>query len=631
MATYYSSIPASHNSGDWSSSLSQEPWDSPYRTKLTPVISQTAANATDIPSQMSVDDVHTFGIRYSGFFSPPLAQRYTFAAKITDTTTDKTERVRLWVDNILVIDQWSSLSATGCGIGCFHGTLDFSTVSSHHDLVLEYKESALVSNTKAKIQLYYGTGATGAGDKLDECVSAMGATACSACEGKTHACIYDGTSVLIPSARLFQRHDLGFNIFQTGGLTATYYDNHLTPGPALDGGVVSVNIAGTSMNTFYNSTCLVGCLRPGCPGQGFTCSCIVSSGTVSSVTVVTEGSGYSAVNPPLVNCANGTGQTFFVQLDYAGGHVGGALTPKKAVVEPEVDWSGVSATDRPYADSVTNGQFAVRWMGFVKPSRTDEYTFHVPLSIAAATSERVRLWVDNSLIIDQWTSMSASLAFPSGTIRFPTGDDYYSIMLDYKVVDALQARRGVALWWENYADRLPMLYGHPVTNTSDRVSQGLIRSDRLMQSVVSKQVNRNDRDIWDTDYYDPNQGWVHEDRSVPRTNQWAKTNGCPAIGHSLRYEECRGQGTWDNEVLRVDVRAAELCASTSNVLGLSLTISTVCTYVCMDVGVQTYAWVCVHTHAFKRTHTHIRPDAHTHTHTHAHSHTNTYSIRYICD
>jgi len=579
MATYYSSIPASHNNGDWRTATTQEPWDSPYRTKLTPVISQSATSAADIPSLMCVDDVHTFGIRYSGFLSPPLAQRYTFQAKISDTSTDPAERVRLWIDNVLVIDQWTSLSAAQCGAGCFQGTLDFSTASTHHDLVLEYKETQTASNTKAKVELYYQTGATGAGDKLDECVHAMGTSACSNCAG-TPACTYDGSSVLIPSARLFQRHDLGFKIFQSGGLTATYYDNHVTPGPDYDGGVASVSIAGTSMNTPYNSTCQVGCLRPGCPGSGFTCSCVVSHGTVTAVNVVTGGSGYSAVNPPVVNCANGTGQTFFANLDYAGGHVGGALTPKKAVVEPVVDWSGVSATDRPYADSVTNGQFAVRWMGFVRPSRTDEYTFHVPLSVAAATTERVRLWVDNLLVVDQWTSLSSSTAAPSGTISFPTGDEYYNIQLDYKMPSASQASRGLSLWWENYADRLPALYGRENANASSAVSKGLIRSDRLFQTLVTSEVNRDDRHIWDTDYYDPAQGWVHEDRGVPRTAEWAKTNGCPSTwgtagrGNNLRYMECRGQGTWENEVLRVDVRAAELCASTSNVLGVALTIST---------------------------------------------------------
>jgi len=581
MATYYSSVPSSHNSGDWSAGLTQEPWDSPYRTKLTPVISQAATSTTEMPSTMCVDDVHTFGIRYSGFLSPPLAQRYTFQAKISDTAIDTAERVRLWIDNVLVIDQWASLSATQCGAGCFQGTLDFSTASSHHDLVLEYKETATASNTNAKVQLEYKTGATGAGGKLDECVHAMGAAACSACEGKTNACTYDGSAVLIPSARLYQRHDLGFKIFQAGGLTATYYDNHVTgPNPALDGGVSRVTVAGTTSVTAYNTTCQVGCLRSGCPGSGFTCTCNVTAGSVTSVTVNAGGSGYSAVNPPVVNCMGGSGQLFFVHLDYAEGHVGGDLAPKKAVVEPVVDWSGASATDRPYPDSVTDGQFAVRWMGFVKPSRTDEYTFHVPLAIAGATSERVRLWVDDLLIIDQWASMGSSTSAPSGTIRFPTGNEYYNIQLDYKVVRVDQASRGLALWWENYADRLPALYGRSNANASDAVSKGLIRSDRLFQSLVTSEVKRDDRDIWETDYYDPAQGWVHEDRGVPRTAQWAKTNGCPSSwgtatrGNNLRYLECRGQGTWEHEVLRVDVRAAALCAATSNVLGVALTIST---------------------------------------------------------
>ena len=287
-------------------------------------------------------------------------------AKITDTATDKKERLRLWLDNVLVIDQWSSLAATTCGAGCFQGTLDFSTANTHHDLVLEYKETALASNTKAKVQLYYQTGTTSTGNKLEECKAAFSAGACAACEGT--ACTYDGTSVLIPSARLWQRHDLAFNVFQTGGLTATYYDNHDTGGPDEAGGVVSVSVAGSG--TSYTTGCTVGCMRAGCPGSGFTCACVVSSGSVTGVTVTAGGRGYSAEDPPTVTCAGGTGQSFFVNLDYAKGHVGGALSPKKAVVEPQVDWSGPSATDRPYADSVTNGQFAVRWMGFVRPSRS---------------------------------------------------------------------------------------------------------------------------------------------------------------------------------------------------------------------------------------------------------------------
>ena len=48
--------------------------------------------------------------------------------------------------------------------------------------------------------------------------------------------------------------------------------------------------------------------------------------------------------------------------------------------------------------------------------------------------ERVRLWVDNLLVIDQWTSLAATEA--SGTILFGLGNEFYDITLEY----AAQAR-----------------------------------------------------------------------------------------------------------------------------------------------------------------------------------------------
>ena len=303
MATYYSSIEPSY------SSTAVGP--SAHRTKITPTISQSGATAAEVMANVCVDDENTFGVRYAGFISPPLAQRYTFTAKISDDTD---ERVRLWIDNVLVIDQWTSLSATNGGsAGAYQGTLDFSTANTHHDLVLEYKETKQSGNTKAKVELYYQTGEQTTGDTLDECKAAFSDTACDTCDTvASHRCRYAGDMVLVPSARLFQRHDLAFNIFHTGGLFATYYDNHATfpyggTTPDKDGGVASVSVAGTK-TTDYDTGCTVGCLKGNsCPGTGFTCTCVVSSGVVQSVTVTAAGSGYSAEDPPTVNCAGGAG------------------------------------------------------------------------------------------------------------------------------------------------------------------------------------------------------------------------------------------------------------------------------------------------------------------------------------
>ena len=131
--------------------------------------------------------------------------------------------------------------------------------------------------------------------------------------------------------------------------------------------------------------------------------------------------------------------------------------------------------------------------------------------------------------------------------------------------------------WENDADRLPLLYGQPPSNSSDVVRKGTIRSDRLFQRRVTNEVQRNDRAVWDTTYYDLTQGWVHENRERGTTGQWAVTNGCPGdvpSAGTTPYNLCRGQGTRLNEPLRVDVQAAVVCATQSNVLGVALTIAT---------------------------------------------------------
>ena len=78
-----------------------------------------------------------------------------------------------------------------------------------------------------------------------------------------------------------------------------------------------------------------------------------------------------------------------------------------------VDWSAKAADascasgDCP-SETLTDSNFAVRWVGFVRPSRASQYTFHSYLGSDNAPIDRVKLWVDNSIIIQQWTSLAAS-------------------------------------------------------------------------------------------------------------------------------------------------------------------------------------------------------------------------------
>lgn len=76
----------------------------------------------------------------------------------------------------------------------------------------------------------------------------------------------------------------------------------------------------------------------------------------------------------------------------------------------------------------------VRWSGFIRPTATDEYTF-TPIDSAAGLAydknDRVRLWIDSKLIIDQWVSLASST--PSATTSVPLANDYYELNMYYKV------------------------------------------------------------------------------------------------------------------------------------------------------------------------------------------------------
>jgi hypothetical protein len=453
-ATYYTNV----NAEDARSGASPAifPGSNTYRTMVVPTVDKTLATADD-----GIDAVDaSFGIRYSGFFSPPTAATYTFTATVGTTAdgANHNERVRLWVDNSLVIDQWLSLR-----VNAPSGTLQFDTANALYDIKIEYKQEKAGATDAAAIKLEYQ-------------YPDISATA------------------VIPSTRLYQAHDLTFKIFDQAGLSATYYNEH----PSAEG--------------------VVG----GCTA---------------------------------VNCR------------------------AKAVQESTVDWSGTTATDRPYPESVVNGAFSVRWTGFIKPSRTDQYTFYATLHGSTGTTERVQLWVDNSLVIAQWGSLAA--VDPSGTLSFPVAEDYYNLVMDYKVTDT--ANRGIQLKWENDGQEYARYGGEPVA-AGDTVAKGIVRPDSLFQIRTSSTVERDDYAQWDVDYHKDGVAYL-ENREDPRSGQWAKINGCPTKFQDCstttncdlrRYERCRGQGVRTNEILRVDVKPAVVCAAKSTVADNdgSLSIST---------------------------------------------------------
>jgi hypothetical protein len=85
-------------------------------------------------------------------------------------------------------------------------------------------------------------------------------------------------------------------------------------------------------------------------------------------------------------------------------------------------------------ESVTSDGYTVRWSGLIRPTVASLYSFQVKLnaSLSVAPTERIRLWLDNHLVIDQWTSLAYVDSSPQGSFSFPSAFEYYSLQLLYQ-------------------------------------------------------------------------------------------------------------------------------------------------------------------------------------------------------
>jgi hypothetical protein len=182
--------------------------------------------------------------------------------------------------------------------------------------------------------------------------------------------------------------------------------------------------------------------------------CPPGSGPNNPTYVLSTNYDWNFIQSSTYYSAQGLSATYYNENPTGTADVGGATTPVKAVRENTVDWSGMTPTDRPYPQSVTNGEFSVRWTGFVRSTAPTGYihTFHTtlggsgrghPSTYTYTADERVQLWIDNSLVISQWSSLAT--VYPSGTVSLPVNGAYYSLVMDYKVITTVS--RGIQLKW----------------------------------------------------------------------------------------------------------------------------------------------------------------------------------------
>ena len=111
--------------------------------------------------------------------------------------------------------------------------------------------------------------------------------------------------------------------------------------------------------------------------------------------------------------------------------------------ENTVDYS-LDAGAKPSSSMPPGSPYSVRWSGFVRPQYVQVYTFFAGVQTAV---ERMKLWVDNSLLVDQWTSISATEK--SGTLMIGTANGYYDVVMEYKQPSGTGVAQGAKLSWQS--------------------------------------------------------------------------------------------------------------------------------------------------------------------------------------
>jgi hypothetical protein len=126
---------------------------------------------------------------------------------------------------------------------------------------------------------------------------------------------------------------------------------------------------------------------------------------------------------------------------------------------------------------VDENVFSVRWAGFLKPSAVETYTIFAAVS---GGQERIRLWIDNTLIVDMWASISATAG--SGTIVFGVKNGLHDILLEYKQEGSVVA---ASLSWESTSILKRTISASSFCLNSDNLVPNVVGATRFTFSGVS--------------------------------------------------------------------------------------------------------------------------------------------------
>ena len=323
---------------------------------------------------------HGITARWSGYIRPQYMQDYTFYSSITESD----ERVRLWIDNNLIIDQWTSLETLDAShifvFECFN-----SRQGHYFMLDLEYQDYGGANGVSL---LWKSAGANNVPREV------LG----SKYLWRSSPFLVQSQLLVTPNSLCIARCTASGNALtlSTAGGLATF---SIEGKDQFDNGI---NIQGLSVIVFAD---------------------IFVSPTKSPFTHSYESLHTLGPNnfPHFTSVTRSGQHTLFLGSILRGGlsatyfsFIHDTVIPYKSTIADTVlsfeFEGGFHSSDSEQVFQSSDYQFITRWEGFIYPSSTALYTFSTFLP---CLDDRIILWVNDILILEQWSSLSTSAPYNS--------------------------------------------------------------------------------------------------------------------------------------------------------------------------------------------------------------------------
>ncbi len=178
------------------------------------------------------------------------------------------------------------------------------------------------------------------------------------------------------------------------------------------------------------------------------------------------------------------------------------------------------------APGINSHEFSIRWSGQVEPKYSESYTFYTE------AHGGLRLWIDNQLLIDDWTAHNMSRQ--SGTIYLEAGKRY-DIKLEY---------------WEGNGIGLAKLFWESKSQVNEIIPKDQLYPLGIPQNITSmsgeKEISLSWTPVTFADGYEIEaDGQIYK---VFNTNSFIHSNLIPGTKHNYRIRALDGNiyGEWSN-------------------------------------------------------------------------------------